>query len=122
LRGGYLAAVLDWLARRVLAWRVSITLDVDFCIEAVEEALARYGTPEIFNTGVQGSQFTSSDFIKMLAANEIKISMDGNGSAVYAYKPLYPVFVLGFAPARQSDQALAGRSINALATTPGSLR
>jgi putative transposase len=64
---------------RVLAWRVSITLEADFCIEAVEEALAKHGTPEIFNTD-QGSQFTSTDFIKVLAAREIKISMDGKGA------------------------------------------
>ena len=70
----YLAAVLDWFTRRVLAWRVSITLEADFCIEAVEEALGKHGTPEIFNTD-QGSQFTSTDFIKVLAAREIKISM-----------------------------------------------
>jgi putative transposase len=75
----YLAAVLDWFTRRVLAWRVSITLEADFCIEAVEEALAKHGTPEIFNTD-QGSQFTSIDFIKVLAAREIKISMDGKGA------------------------------------------
>ena len=75
----YLAAVLDWFTRRVLAWRVSITLEADFCIEAVEEALARHGSPEIFNTD-QGSQFTSTDFIKVLAAREIKISMDGKGA------------------------------------------
>ena len=75
----YLAAVLDWFTRRVLAWRVSITLEADFCIEAVEEALAKHGTPEIFNTD-QGSQFTSTDFIKVLAAREIRISMDGKGA------------------------------------------
>ncbi len=75
----YLAAVLDWFTRRVLAWRVSITLEADFCIEAVEEALAKHGTPEIFNTD-QGSQFTSTDFIKVLVAREIKISMDGKGA------------------------------------------
>ena len=62
-----------------MAWRVSITLEADFCIEAFEEALARHGTPEIFNTD-QGSQFTSTDFIKVLAAREIKISMDGKGA------------------------------------------
>ena len=72
----YLAAVLDWFTRRVLSWRVSITLEADFCIEAVEEALTRYGKPEIFNTD-QGSQFTSTEFIKVLASREIKISMDG---------------------------------------------
>lgn len=75
----YLAAVVDWFTRRVLAWRVSITLEVDFCIEAVEEALARHGAPDIFNSD-QGSQFTSTDFIKVLAAREIRISMDGNSS------------------------------------------
>ena len=71
--------MLDWFTRRVLAWRVSITLEADFCIEAVEEALAKHGAPEIFNTD-QGSQFTSTDFIKVLAAREIKISMDGKGA------------------------------------------
>lgn len=75
----YLAAVLDWFTRRVLAWRVSITLEADFCIEAVAEALARYGAPKIFNTD-QGSQFTSAEIIKVLAAREIKISMDGKGA------------------------------------------
>lgn len=75
----YLAAVLGWFTRRVLAWRVSITLEADFCIEAVKEALAKHGKPEIFNTD-QGSQFTSTDFIKALAAREIKISMDGKGA------------------------------------------
>ena len=75
-RGGiYLAAVLDWFTRRVLAWRVSITLEAEFCMEA----LASHGTPEIFNTD-QGSQFMSIDFIKVLAAREIKISMDGKGA------------------------------------------
>jgi len=71
--------VLDWFTRRVLAWRVSITLEADFCMEAVEEALARHGTPELFKTD-QGSQFTSTDFIKVLAAREVKISMDGKGA------------------------------------------
>ena len=75
----YLAAVLDWFTRRVLAWRVSITPEAEFCIEAVAEVLARHGTPEIFNTE-QGSQFTSTDFIKVLAAREIKINMDGKGA------------------------------------------
>jgi len=75
----YLAAVLDWFTRRVLSWRVSITLEADFCIEAVEEALTRYAKPKIFNTD-QGSQFTSTNFIKVLAAREIRISMDGKGA------------------------------------------
>jgi putative transposase len=75
----YLAVVLDWHSRRVLAWRVSITMAVDFCLEAVEEALARHGPPEIFNTD-QGSQFTCGEFVGLLLANRIEISMDGKGS------------------------------------------
>jgi len=75
----YLAAVIDWHTRRVLAWRVSITMEVDFCLEVVEEAMARHGKPEIFNTD-QGSQFTSAAFTGLLAANAIRISMDGKGA------------------------------------------
>ena len=75
----YLAAVVDWFSRRVLAWRVSITMEVEFCLEAVEEALARHGKPEIFNTD-QGSQFTSADFTGLLLENAIAISMDGRGA------------------------------------------
>jgi putative transposase len=75
----YLAAVVDWFSRRVLAWRVSITLEVDFCLEVVEEALARHGKPKIFNTD-QGSQFTSTDFTGLLRENKIAISMDGRGA------------------------------------------
>lgn len=74
----YLAAVIDWFSRRVLAWRVSITMDVSFCIDAVEEALAHHGQPSIFNTD-QGSQFTSEAFTGLLKANGIAISMDGKG-------------------------------------------
>src|SRR5271170_6066244 len=75
----YLAAVVDWFSRRVLAWKLSITLEVEFCIEAVEEALGRYGCPEIFNTD-QGSQFTSGDFTGLLLKNRIAISMDGKAA------------------------------------------
>ena len=75
----YLAAVVDWFSRRVLAWRLSITLEVEFCLDAVEEALARYGRPEIFNTD-QGSQFTSAAFTGLLLENAIAISMDGRGA------------------------------------------
>lgn len=74
----YLVAIVDWFSRRVLAWRMSITLAEDFCIEALEEALARFGKPEIFNTD-QGSQFTSIDFTGVLKREEIAISMDGKG-------------------------------------------
>jgi putative transposase len=75
----YLAAVIDWFSRRVLAWRLSITMEAAFCVEALEEALARHGRPEIFNTD-QGSQFTSDVFIGVLTENEIAISMDGKGA------------------------------------------
>jgi len=75
----YLTAVVDWFSRRVLSWRVSITMEVAFCLEAVEEALARYGRPEIFNTD-QGSQFTSAVFTGVLLDNAIAISMDGKGA------------------------------------------
>ena len=75
----YLAVVIDSFSRRVLAWRISIDLAVDFCLEAVEEAVARHGVPDIFNTD-QGSQFTSQAFTGLLAANSIAISMDGKGA------------------------------------------
>lgn len=75
----YLAAVVDWFSRRVLAWRLSISMDASFCIEAVEEALARHGRPAIFNTD-QGSQFTSMAFTGVLKAAGIAISMDGRGA------------------------------------------
>jgi putative transposase len=75
----YLAAVLDWFSRRVLSWRVSITMEADFCVAALEEALAKHGKPEIFNTD-QGSQFTGAAFTGLLAKHDIKISMDGKGA------------------------------------------
>jgi putative transposase len=75
----YLFAVIDWFSRKILAWRISNSLTADFCVEAVEEAIARYGRPEIFNTD-QGSQFTGSDFITLLKAHRIAISMDGRGA------------------------------------------
>ena len=75
----YLAAVVDWHTRRVLAWRLSITMETGFCMEAVEEALAKHGKPEIFNTD-QGSQFTSLDFTGLPKQHDIAISMDGKGA------------------------------------------
>jgi len=75
----YLAAVLDWASRRVLSWRLSITMQASFCVEALEEALAKHGKPEIFNTD-QGSQFTGAAFTGMLHRNDIAISMDGKGA------------------------------------------
>jgi putative transposase len=75
----YLAAVLDWFSRRVLSWRVSISMEAAFCVEALEEAMVRHGRPEIFNTD-QGSQFTSQAFTEVLLKAGIAISMDGRGS------------------------------------------
>ncbi|KAF0146970.1 MAG: istA [bacterium] len=74
----YLVAIMDWASRRVLAWRLSNTMEADFCVEALEDALSRFGCPEIFNTD-QGSQFTGYDFTGVLKREGIKISMDGKG-------------------------------------------
>ena len=74
----YLVAVMDWHSRKVLSWRLSNTMEVDFCVSALEEALAKYGAPDIFNTD-QGSQFTSFAFTNLLRENGIRISMDGRG-------------------------------------------
>jgi putative transposase len=75
----YLAVVLDWFSRRVLSWRISITMEAAFCVETLEEALAKHGKPGIFNTD-QGSQFTGAAFTSVLAGNGIMISMDGKGA------------------------------------------
>jgi putative transposase len=74
----YLVAIMDWFSRKVLAWRLSNTMDADFCVTALEEAIARFGRPEIFNTD-QGSQFTSFAFTNTLKDADIRISMDGRG-------------------------------------------
>ncbi len=74
----YLVAIMDWYSRKVLSWRLSNSMDTTFCIDALHEAIAKYGTPDIFNTD-QGSQFTSEDFTGALKASDIKISMDGKG-------------------------------------------
>ncbi|WP_341794824.1 IS3 family transposase [Rickettsia endosymbiont of Rhinocyllus conicus] len=77
----YLVAIIDWFSRYIVSWKVSISLESDFCIDALEEAIIKYGQPEIFNTD-QGSQFTSKDFTDKLIKREIKISMDGKGRAL----------------------------------------
>lgn len=77
----YLCAVIDWFSRYILSWRLSNTLLADFCVDALEEALLRWGNPRIFNTD-QGSQFTSQDFLKPLTSNKIAISMDSKGRAL----------------------------------------
>ena len=74
----YLVAIMDWFTRKVLSWRVSNTMDVEFCIEALQDALMRYGTPDIFNTD-QGSQFRTPRFTGILEDRQIRISMDGRG-------------------------------------------
>lgn len=74
----YLAGIIDWYSRKVLSYRISNTMEVDFCLEALDEAISKYGKPEVFNSD-QGSQFTSDRFISKLKANNIKISMDGKG-------------------------------------------
>jgi putative transposase len=77
----YLVAVIDWYSRKVLSWRLSNTMDTSFCIEALQEALDIYGTPEYFNTD-QGAQFTAEEFLALLKERGIKISMDGKGRAI----------------------------------------
>jgi putative transposase len=77
----YLVAIIDWYSRRVLSWRLSNTLETSFCVEALHEALRRYGSPEIFNTD-QGSQFTAEDFTSVLLDRGIKVSMDGKGRCI----------------------------------------
>jgi putative transposase len=74
----YLVAIMDWYSRKVLAWRLSNSMEAEFCVEALKEALAKHGAPEIFNTD-QGSQFTSGDWIDVLTDANVKISMDGKG-------------------------------------------
>ena len=74
----YLVAIMDWYSRKVLAWRVSTTMDTSFCIDALEEAIESYGRPEIFNTD-QGAQFTSEEFTTVLKTHQVQISMDGKG-------------------------------------------
>ena len=77
----YLVAVMDWNSRRVLSWRLSNTLDASFCVEALEEALARFGRPDIFNSD-QGSQFTATSFTDVVKASGARISMDGKGRCI----------------------------------------
>jgi len=74
----YLVAIMDWASRRVLSWRLSNSMDSSFCVEALQEAMDRFGKPKIFNTD-QGSQFTSLDFTEVLKDADVKISMDGRG-------------------------------------------
>ena len=110
----YLVAVIDWASRAVLAWRLSNTMDVSFCVSALAEALARFGKPEIFNTD-QGSQFTSAAFTGTLAAVGIKISMDGRGrwmdnvfiERLWRSLKYEDIYLKGYADGREAKAGIA---------------
>ena len=110
----YLMAVIDWASRAVLAWRLSNTMDVSFCVSALEEALARFGKPEIFNTD-QGSQFTSAAFTATLATAEIRISMDGRGrwmdnvfiERLWRSLKYEDIYLKGYADGREAKAGIA---------------
>jgi putative transposase len=110
----YLVAIIDWASRAVLAWRLSNTMDVAVCLAALEEALARFGRPEIFNTD-QGSQFTSGDFTGLLAAAGIRISMDGRGrwidnvfiERLWRSLKYEDIYLKGYADGREAKAGIA---------------
>jgi len=110
----YLVAVIDWASRAVLAWRLSNTMDVSFCLSALEEALVRFGRPEIFNTD-QGSQFTSAAFTSRLMAADVKISMDGRGrwmdnvfiERLWRSLKYEDVYLKGYADGREAKSGIA---------------
>src|SRR5487761_2222729 len=109
----YLVAVMDWASRAVLSWRLSNTMDVSFCVSALEEALARFGKPEIFNTD-QGSQFTSAVFTGKLAGAGIRISMDGRGrwmdnvfiERLWRSLKYEDIYLKGYADGREARRAI----------------
>jgi putative transposase len=111
----YLVAIIDWASRAVLAWRLSNTMDVAFCVDALDEALARFGRPEIFNTD-QGSQFTSAAFTGRLADADIRISMDGRGrwmdnvfiERLWRSLKYEDVYLKGYADGREARAGIAG--------------
>jgi putative transposase len=110
----YLVAVMDWASRAVLSWRLSNTMDASFCVEALEEALARFGKPGIFNTD-QGSQFTGGDFIGVLSKAEIRISMDGRGrwmdnvfiERLWRSLKYEDIYLKGYADGREAKRGIA---------------
>jgi putative transposase len=110
----YLVAIIDWATRAVLAWRLSNTMDVSFCLAALEEALAKFGRPEIFNT-VQGSQFTSAAFTGALAGAGVAISMDGRGrwmdnvfiERLWRSLKYEDVYLKGYADGREAARGIA---------------
>ena len=110
----YLVAVIDWYSRKVLSWRLSNTMDTSFCTEALQEAISTYGIPEYFNTD-QGAQFTAEEFIAILKANGVNISMDGKGRAIdnvfterlwrsIKYENIYPK---GYQTMREAEAGIA---------------
>jgi putative transposase len=110
----YLVAIMDWASRAVLSWRLSNTMDDSFCVEALEDALARFGKPEIFNTD-QGSQFTGGDFIGVLSKAEIRISMDGRGrwmdnvfiERLWRSLKYEDIYLKGYADGREAKAGIA---------------
>jgi putative transposase len=110
----YLVAIMDWASRAVLAWRLSNTMDVSFCVEALEEALARFGRPEIFNTD-QGSQFTSAAFTSVLIGAGVRISMDGRGrwmdnvfiERLWRSLKYEDIYLKGYADGREAKAGIA---------------
>ena len=110
----YLAVVLDWFSRRVLSWRVSITMEAAFCVEALEDALARHGKPDIFNTD-QGSQFTGAAFTAVLTEAGVRISMDGRGrwmdnvfiERLWRSLKYEDVYLKGYADGREAKAGIA---------------
>ena len=111
----YLVAVMDWFSRRVLAWRVSITLEADFCVEALREAMRRHGQPKIFNTD-QGVQFTSAPFLTELETEGVRISMDGKGrfldnifiERLWRSLKYEEIFIKAYASAREARLGIGG--------------
>ena len=123
----YLVAIIDWASRAILAWRLSNTMDVAFCLAALEDALARFGKPEIFNTD-QGSQFTSGEFTGRLAAAGIRISRDGRGrwidnvfiERLWHSLKYEDIYLKGYADGREEgwDRRMAG-FLQSSASAPG---
>lgn len=110
----YLTAIIDWYSRGVLSWRLSNTMDASFCCEALDEALAKYGSPEVFNSD-QGAQFTCEEFVRRLTERQISISMDGRGRAfdnifierLWRTVKYHNVYIKGYETMQEAQQGLA---------------
>jgi putative transposase len=111
----YLVAVMDWFSRRVLSWRLSITMEADFCVEALQDAIIRHGQPDIFNTD-QGVQFTSAGFLDELESRGIRVSMDGKGrfldnifiERLWRSLKYEDVFIKAYGSVAQARQSIGG--------------